>query len=269
LGVLAFGFAYPRRFSEADWQFFATLAAQCAAALERSRLAAAEQRLIQERDVLLATLSHDLKNPLTVIQMHTYMMRQSDSPDRRRADAIQQASDRMLRLIDNLNDLVRLGPYRGQLEAKPLAVGELAKAAAADVEPLLDTKRRVIRIDSASDLPPLLGDAARLQRALINVLLYSVRRAPADSVVRIALRQPAPSLLRIEVHDDGAPVGPTAAPLVFDAFSLAATGGSYTVGLGMAVAREIVEDHGGQLMLVPVAGGCVRIDLPARVAPQE
>jgi signal transduction histidine kinase len=164
--------------------------------------------------------------------------------------------------VENLNDLALLGTFSELAEMQPFSPDAMAQAARADAESLLQAKRLSLRTALAADLPMPVGDVARLQRALSNVLQYSARRAPAGGELRLSLSVQPAGMVWIDVQDDGPAVGPEDEAGIFDAYSEAATGGSYTIGMGMAVARRILEAHGGSLTILPSAGSWVRLALP-------
>jgi signal transduction histidine kinase len=231
-------------------------------AAEMARLVAAEQRLLRERQMLMATLSHDLKNPISVLQMHAYMMQSGSAREQQHGIAIRQASDRMLRLIDNLHDLIQAPGEGGRSASGSADLATVTAAAVADVEAALGAKALTIQTSLPADLPAVRGDAPRLQRALTNVLIYGIRRSPAGSPVTIIGSMEAPDRVRLDLTDAGPPAGPDQEAAVFDPYRQTLKDGAFTVGMGMAAGRRIVETRGGTLTLVEAAGGCVRLSLP-------
>jgi signal transduction histidine kinase len=263
-GVMAIGFGAPRRFSVADRLFIESLAGHGAGTLERIALLADRERLLRERDILLTTLSHDLKNPITVIGMHTHMMRQGDEKARQRATAIQQASDRMLHLVENLHDFTDFlaGHGLGHVELQSVCPKTLTEAALLDVAHLLGARRLTIQPQLTTGLPPIRCDVNRLQRSVVNILAHGLRRSPSGGTIRVDLHRTAAGTLTLDVADEGAAIGPDDDEAVFDAYCHTTKGGSYMVGLGMVVARHIAEAHGGTLTLVDSPGCLVRLTLP-------
>jgi two-component system sensor histidine kinase KdpD len=194
--------------------------------------------------------------------MHAYMMQSGGPKEQQHAVAIRQASDRMLRLIDNLHDLIQDGSGGNSGTAKAVDLAAVAAAAVADVEASLSVKGLTIQNGLPADLPPVQGDAARLQRALTNVLIYCIRRSPAGSLVTLAANLATPGQVQIDLTDAGPASGPDQQAAVFDPYCQTLNDGAFTVGLGMMVARRIVAARGGTMTLVPAQGGCVRVTLP-------
>ena len=227
-----------------------------AATAMAGRLVAQEEA----RRALLAAISHDLRTPITSLRLLTDALREEVIPDAERRVALERM-DRHLRrlsgLIDDLFDLARLeagdvtwSPQRVRL---PVLVGEIVDALRPEAEAGgVDVRSRI-----PDDLSPVSADPERLQRVLFNLLHNAIRHTPADGEV-VVLAEPRPEQLEIEVADTGTGIAAAAQPRVFEPFfrggdAAARTGAG--AGLGLAIARAIVEAHGGRIWLEPASGG--------------
>lgn len=230
---------------------------------ERSRDAADAAR----RQVI-AAVSHDLRTPLTSLQLLCEALGDNlvDERTQERYIATMGANVRALStLVDDLFEFSRLeaGDYAWTTEAVPLAalVDEALLAMGAEAE-----RRGVeLRSDVPVDLAPALANPERLQRALCNLLGNAIRHTPPDGTVQVRAQQ-LDGNVEVEVVDTGDGIAADDRPRVFDAFyrggqEAARTGtGS---GLGLAICRAIVEAHGGRIWLADAMQGTrVRFSLP-------
>jgi two-component system, OmpR family, sensor histidine kinase KdpD len=252
LGVL--GVWPEKELSEPVLQAIEALADQAAVALERVRLAAQSARAeaLQDtqllRTALLASLSHDLRTPLTGIQGAAGTLRgawEELSPEVRQdlLASIEQDVGRMARFLANIADLTRLesGEVRPRLGS--VAIAEVLEAAVARLAdaPLVATGNADLALQ-------MRADPALLEQALVNVLENAVKYAPAGSLVRVStLRDGADVVLA--VADEGVGIAPDAMPHVFDSFYRVHRGDRVLpgTGLGLAIARGLVEAMGGTI----------------------
>jgi CheY-like chemotaxis protein len=222
------------------------------------------------KDQFLATLSHELRTPLNAILGWSDMLRGDTlSADRRAhaADAIFNNAVRQARLIDELLDMARIMAGKLQLEFADVDAAELVRGALEIVQPEAEAKR--IRIDSAVDPEAALvrGDSARLQQVLWNLVANAVKFTPVGGAVRVRVTR-AGDRARFVVADSGVGIPAPFLPNVFEPFRQAdATptrlhGG---LGLGLAIVRQLVEAHGGTILVESEGegrGATFTVDLP-------
>lgn len=225
------------------------------------------------KDQFLAMLSHELRTPLNVALGWARMLRDvpHDAPRARRAvDAICRNLVAEARLVSDILDVSRITTGTLSLEKAPVdlpAVVEgaldTARAAAAARDVTLDVRMGPEPVD-------LLGDAGRLQQVLWNVVSNAVRFAPEGGRVRLSVIN-LPGAVEVVVEDDGPGIDPAFLPHIFDEFrqadpSLTREHGG--LGLGMTIARHIVEQHGGSIKAGNrAAGGAVfTVRLPSAQA---
>jgi signal transduction histidine kinase len=230
---------------------------------ERARAAADNAR----RD-LLAAVSHDLRTPLTSIQVLAEAIEDGIVDDRTRreyAARLAVHARAFSALIDDLFELSRLeaGDIRWSMEQVKVAdlLEETVDAIRADAE------AGRVAVSTEVDNPGACAHAnpERIQRVLINLLQNAIRHTPADGSVTVRAEQ-CDGAVEIEVADTGEGIDPADRAVVFDAFvqgrgDQTRTNGS--AGLGLAIARAIVEAHGGRIWLADAQGGTrVRFSLP-------
>jgi two-component system CheB/CheR fusion protein len=206
----------------------------------------------EAKDRFLAVLSHELRTPLTSLLLQAELLR-SGAPDpakvKRVSDAIERSAKLQLRLVEELLDVSRIIAGKLHLEDEwvdlalvVLAALEIAKAPA-------DAKSLRIATEVTSEIPLFRGDATRLQQVVANLLSNSIQLTPEDGRLEVKLDRVDGSA-RITVTDTGYGIDPEFLPRVFDRF--AQEDGSHTrghrgLGLGLAIARHIVELHGGTI----------------------
>jgi two-component system sensor histidine kinase KdpD len=238
------------------------LAAQAARAVDLAK----DNRM---RTTLLAAVSHDLRTPLAAIKVAVSSLRQGEvafSPEDEAAllATIEESTDRLTGLVGNLLDMSRLQSGAVVAREDALDVHSAVAAAAAQTS---DSAR--VRLNLPAGLPSVVGDAGLLDRVLANVLENALRHTPGrqEVVVRGAATGEA---VHVRVVDRGDGVPDNAKDLIFVPFQrYGDIPRGKGVGLGLAVARGLMEAMGGRLTAEDTPGGGLTIDveLPrARVA---
>ena len=244
------------------------------AALREQREAAEAANLAKDR--FLATLSHELRTPLNAILGWTRMLVRGMVPPGRRQHGlavIERNAELQARLVEDLLDVSRITAGKLQLRFEPVRLAEIVDAAIDSVRPAADTRGVLLSADVTAD-SRLHGDPERLQQAIWNLLANAVKFTPAGGTVTVRASE-AEGLARVVVHDTGQGFAPAFRPLMFDAFSQADA--SFTrphggLGLGLTIARHLVEAHGGAIDADspgPGLGSTFVVTLPVRRAPQE
>jgi NtrC-family two-component system sensor histidine kinase KinB len=209
----------------------------------------------------VATASHELRTPITTIGMSLALLgeRISATLDPRIAgllDAARQDAGRLERLVGDLLDLSRLEAGRLEPDRRPVDVAQLLHEVAQSFEAQAGDREIDLRLDEvAVDLPAAFADAEQVRRAVANLVTNAIRFTPRKGRVRLAARRVERGV-RIEVRDTGPGIQARQRERIFEKFARAdvpgAAGGS---GLGLALAREIVTAHGGEIDVEPNAGG--------------
>jgi PAS domain S-box-containing protein len=194
------------------------------------------------------TISHDLRTPLGVIDGYAQLlMRGSASADsvRSSVSAIARAARRMSMMIQDLVDSARQEAGDIQLDRTPLPLRAFLAELLDQAGGVLDTER--IRLDAPAEPPPAHADPERLERIVLNLLSNALKYSPSDSTVTISVR-PQGSDLVIAITDRGTGIEPDDVPRLFERYFRARTGRrSGGVGLGLHIARTLVEAHGGRI----------------------
>ncbi len=237
---------------------------------ELARLASAEEAS-RLKDEFLAMLSHELRTPLNAILGWVQML-QADglSPDRvRRAfDVIGRNARLQGQLIEDILDVSRIITGKLEIDRVPLLVDLLVDTAISGVLPAANAKQIQMFKDASADLPPIEGDPKRLQQVLGNVLSNAIKFTPESGRITVRCAAGENGVL-IEVRDSGAGIDPEFLPYVFDRFRQAdsrATRKHGGLGLGLALARYLVEQHQGDIRALSEGldrGTTVQIRLPA------
>ena len=228
---------------------FAGLAAL---ALENARLYQESRRAVRERDDMLAIVSHDLRNPVNAIVMLTGAVLGRDPGDERPlmnrddVEAIRGAARQADGLIQDLQDVSRIANARLRVERRAVLLSELVKESADMFEPVMEDAvlRFVRRIDD--DLPPVQADRQRLQQVLSNVLGNAVRFTPHGGEIVLSAKR-LTDRVRIAVRDTGPGVAPDDLPRLFERHWQAPRLLRAGSGLGLFIAKGIVEAHGGEI----------------------
>ena len=252
-----------RSFRDEDQLLAEEIAARIALALENARLYGEAQRAIRARDELLAVVSHDLRNPLGVVSLAVRMM--ETAAEARRPQFIQRAQRglaRMQRIIEDLLDVARIDS--GTLKVNPEAT-ELAVVLddAYELHRPLATEREIFLVRDY--LPPLgivLADRDRVAQVLSNLLGNALKFTPKGGTVRLGAKL-SPEGASVYVQDTGPGIAADGLRHVFDRFWQASHRPD-GVGLGLAIAKGIVEAHGGKIDVesAPGSGASFRFVLP-------
>lgn len=258
--------------TESGQQALLDLAGQISA--ERS-LQEEREQVERLRTDLLSTISHELRTPLTLIRTSIGLLLDSKPDEEMRLRLlrnIKQSTDRMNSLITDLLDLARLQQDRLELSVRNIDVLDLVEGAVSLMRPLLDAKGQHVEVKSPTPGPVVSGDLRRLERVLLNLLGNANKFAPAGSVIQITVHDEGQEAT-VAVTDAGPGIAPEAIPHLFDQFFTDRTSSSehnIGAGLGLPIAKGIVEAHGGRIWVesTPGIGTTVWFALP-RVLPQE
>jgi signal transduction histidine kinase/ActR/RegA family two-component response regulator len=224
---------------------------------EREHLLAQEQVLRRQaeaagriKDEFLATVSHELRTPLNSILGWASMLRagQLQKPIVPRAlEAIERNARLQAQLIEDLLDVSRIISGKLRLNMKSVDVGPIVQAAVDSVRPAANAKQIQLQITVDPNTGGVTADEARLQQIIWNLLSNSVKFTPGGGTVRLRVGR-TKSGVQISVSDTGQGIKQEFLPFVFDRFQQAdasITRKHGGLGLGLAIARHLVEMHGG------------------------
>ncbi len=251
LGVLSAHFREPRTFDEQELRRLDLFIRQAVDFVERvaveTRLRDADRR----KDEFLATLAHELRNPLAPMRSAIGLLRLSDTPETRaRAlDIMDRQVGHMVRLIDDLMDVGRITRDKLELRKEPVDLRTVLRHVVESAVPMLHGARQVLDVD-VPDMPmPLLADPARLAQVFGNLVTNASKYSPEGRPITIeAVREGEEAVVR--VRDQGAGIPPEKLEKVFEMFTQvepAARRSHGGLGIGLTLARRLVTLHGGTL----------------------
>ncbi len=227
------------------------LGRRAALAVENARLYDEAQLATKARDDMLAIVAHDLRNPLNTIYMSSQLLLElvsgTEHPTEHRQLAIvQRAAERMNRLIQDLLEVKRIEGGNLQLEMRETDALTVVNDALELLRPIAAASSLQLEGDVASDCPRITVDQPRIQQVLSNLVGNAIKFTPAGG--QIVLRaQPAEKEACFIVTDTGPGIAPDALPHVFGHFWQGNRADRRGIGLGLTIAKGIVEAHGGRI----------------------
>ncbi len=205
----------------------------------------------QRKNEFIATLAHELRNPLAPLLAAIELQRREPSVDsqfRALTDLMRRQVDQMSRLVEDLLDVSRIGQAKLSIhKARVDLVSVVEQAIEASASALQDARVQVAFRSPTSPVPAD-ADGARLLQVIGNLLNNAAKFTPAGGQVAVSLMRDGDDAV-LSVRDNGIGVAPDQLPLIFDMF-MQASGGSGRkggLGLGLTLARSLVEGHGGRL----------------------
>jgi light-regulated signal transduction histidine kinase (bacteriophytochrome) len=212
-----------------------------------------EQEAVRARDELVAVVSHDLRNPMTVISMLCGMMQKafsSDGPHTSRRistaiDTMQQAAGRMNTLLEDLLDTSKIDAGRYSITPQKLDVGQMFEEAQALLAPLALDKDISISFDADPDLR-IHADPERLFQVLSNLVGNAIKFTPRLGTVGVLATSVGDDIV-FTVRDSGEGIPKEHLPHVFDRYWTVKEGNPTGTGLGLYITQGIVEAHGGRI----------------------
>jgi signal transduction histidine kinase/ActR/RegA family two-component response regulator len=241
-----------REYSEADLRVARELAARASLAAENSRLYARANEASRLKDEFLATLSHELRTPLNAVLGYARMLRLGTVPaDKTKTalDVVERNATALKQIIEDVLDVSRIVAGRLRLNVKPVDLPTILHESCATMMPAADAKG--VRVEAAIDplTPSVPGDADRLQQIVWNLLSNAIKFTPCGGTVQLSLSR-VDSHVEIAVSDTGHGIASDFLPFVFDRFRQGDATFSREhggLGLGLAIAKQLVELHGGTI----------------------
>jgi signal transduction histidine kinase len=241
-----------RRYGTHDLELAIDVGRRAGFAIDHALLYTEAERAARARDEIMGVVAHDLKNPLNTIQLAAkILLEEPDGEacareiDRHAAGAIGRAATRMQRLIHDLLEVTRA--EAGRLPVQPLPVDpvELLRDAVDAHCSIASAKDIVMEAQTEGRLPRVLADRERVAQVLSNLIGNALKFTPAGG--RVSVRGwSAPPFVRFAVEDNGQGIEPQDQARVFDRF-WQANRQQMGTGLGLCIAKSIVEAHGGEI----------------------
>ncbi len=240
------------------------LARRAAAALDNARLYREAQDAIRLRDEFLSIASHELKTPLTALGLGIEAYERRAILPSSDANVLRRQVKRLATLVDGLLDVTRISAGRLELEYEELDLAAVVRDVAARYEHDAERARSELRVDASR---PVVGrwDRLRVEQVVSNLLSNAIKYGPGRP---IELRVDAhDDRARITIHDEGIGIAPAALPRIFERFERGVSHRQYGgLGLGLYVARQVVEAMGGTIEArsEPGRGATFVVELPIR-----
>ena len=274
LGALTFATAESgRQYDDDAIRFLQDVASRAALALDNARSYEQLQAANRMKDEFLATLSHELRTPLNAILGYARMLRAGMLKDDKRnnaLDTLERNATSLTQIVEDVLDVSRIAAGKIRLNVQSLDLPVVMHDALATVMPAAEAKGVRIQSIVEPDIGPVSGDPERLQQVMWNLLSNAVKFTPRGGRVQVRLQR-VNSHIEISVSDSGVGIREDFLPHLFERFRQAdstttrAHGG---LGLGLAIARQIVELHGGTIHALSGGegkGATFRIELPVMI----
>jgi PAS domain S-box-containing protein len=217
---------------------------------ELARLADAEETS-RLKDEFLATLSHELRTPMNAVLGWVQMMLSGTLPPDRMRQAVEvigRNARLQAQLVEDLLDVSRIVSGKLEIERQPVPLGQVIDNVVNGLLPAAEAKT-VTLTTQVTVCPQIIGDAKRLEQVLANVLSNAIKFTPEGGHVELRCA-PAGDMVEIVVRDTGAGIAPEFLPFIFDRFRQADSRSTRThggLGLGLAIARHLLQLHDGEI----------------------
>ena len=212
------------------------------------------------KEEFLATVSHELRNPLNAIVGWVHLLRSGNldlAKSSKALETIERNVHLQTALIDDILDVSRIIRGKINLTFRTVRMGAVVDAALASVRPTADAKGVALEYEMAADRDEISGDADRLQQIVWNLLANAIKFTPRDGRVMVRMEQ-RDEELTLTVRDTGQGISADFIPHVFDRFSQADSGSTRAhggLGLGLAIVRHLVELHAGTVEAMSAGPG--------------
>jgi PAS domain S-box-containing protein len=276
-GAMGFFSATPRRYGAEELALAQELALVSALAVDNARLYRDAQRAVQAREDMIAVVSHDLGNPLSAIRIGTSLLMRSlpppegeDDRGRRHLEFIRQSAQQMENLVNDLLDMKRLEAGTLAVQPDELESGEVVSDVLQVFRPIADNRGIALESRCEQTLPAIYGDYRRLVQVLSNLVGNAIKFTDAGGAVRVSASA-AREVVVFSVSDTGCGIAPDNLPHVFDRFWQGRRDGRVGLGLGLAIARGVVEAHGGRIWVEssPGEGSTFLFTMPTAKAARQ
>jgi signal transduction histidine kinase len=218
------------------------------ARVELARLYDDAREAADAREEVLKIVSHDLRNPLSTIGMAAEMILETSdgAAQARGVSIIRRTSDRMNRMVQDLLDVAKLETGRLAIEVENTDVVTLVEEAVEMLGPLAEEQGLTLASVTAPDAPGICVDRGRILQVLSNLVGNAVKFTPAGGQITLHVR-PEGDVVRFAVADTGPGIPPDQMQRIFGRFWQANASDRRGLGLGLTIAKSIVEAHGGRI----------------------
>jgi PAS domain S-box-containing protein len=251
-GTLSFGSRSREQFDDGDVTFFQTISDYVTAAYDRLELVSELQEADRRKDLFLATLAHELRNPLAPIRSGLELMPLTrDDPEMAQQvyDAMERQLQQMTRLLDDLLDVSRVTRDKLTLKKTVVDMADVVQSALEISRPAIDAAGHRLTV-TLPDEPVLIdADAVRLAQVFSNLLNNAARYTDAGGCIWLTA-EASETDVAVHVRDNGIGIAPELLPRLFRPFVQGGTStrrGQGGLGIGLMLARRLIELHGGRI----------------------
>src|SRR5262249_14735084 len=251
-GALSSGHPEPARFTDRHERLVVGISSWASIALENARLYVGAQEASRLKDEFLATLSHELRTPLNAILGYARMIRAGIvAPERhgRAIDTIERNATSLTQIVEDVLDVSRIISGKMRLNVQPIDLRDVVKNAVDAALPAAQAKGIAMETDMDPSGAPVSGDPERLQQVTWNLISNAVKFTGRGGRVRATVRR-GEGHAEIVVTDTGIGIPAAFPPPLFERFRQADAGTTRErggLGLGLSIARQLVEMHGGTI----------------------
>jgi signal transduction histidine kinase len=239
-----------RVYGPSDVRLAEELARRAALSIENARLFSEAQLAVKTRENVLAIVSHDLKNPLANIRLVVEVFHRLDQVDpnkvREFANSIQRSARRMETLIADLLDFARIQSGTFSVAATPQRLSHVVMPVIDQIRSLAEANGHTLEVDLPSTLPNISGDTDRLGQVVANLVTNAIKFTPREGKIRVSAHQRGQYVV-VSIADTGPGIPPEHLQKIFDRYWQVPGTIPRGSGLGLSIAKGIVEAHGGTI----------------------
>ncbi len=238
-----------------------------------SRLYTEAESLNRAKDEFLATLSHELRTPMTSILGWTALLTMGNLDEKTRTEGIatiHRSAKAQAQLIDDILDVSRMITGKLRLTIEPVDIETILRAALTAIAPAAEAKGLGVEIHTDRRLQHIGGDLVRLQQVFWNLLSNAVKFTPAGGWIDVRLSSTASNIV-VDVEDSGVGIRPEFLPYAFDRFAQQESGTMRHhggMGIGLSIVKQLVELHGGTVSVTSEGqdrGSTFTVSIPGQI----
>jgi PAS domain S-box-containing protein len=286
VGVLSIYFRRPHRPSDRAMRLIDLCARQAADFIENARLYAELVEADRQKDEYLATLAHELRNPLAPICNSLHLLRLSDDhmpAVRHVREIMERQVAHMVRLVDDLLEVSRIGQGKLELRKELVELSAVIGSAIETSRPLIEAANHQLAVTLPAEALLVHADPMRLAQVIANLLNNATKYTPQGGQIWLSARRESGRAV-VSVRDNGQGIPSEALPRVFDMFAQAEQHPNAVrpgLGIGLALAQRLIQLHGGAIdahsdgvgrgsefiVQMPLAAEPGQVELPAKIIP--
>jgi signal transduction histidine kinase len=265
LGVLDAAFKRPQGFNEEDLAFLHALGQEAALAIRNARLYEAEREQVARlrhldelQEAFVSSVSHELRTPLTCVRTSVDLLgatsRGLSAEQDELVRTIEHHTSRLESLVTDLLEITKLEAGQIILTKQPTDLRQIASRVVDALRPLTDRKDQSVRLHLPDSVSTVEVDRRRIEQVLTNILSNAIKFTPKQGHIEIQVTAVAEGL-QVCIADDGPGIAEPDQARIFDRFFVVTDGrGLSGVGLGLYIARQMIELHGGRIWVKSRAG---------------